>query len=368
MTRQRFIVLLIAALVAITGALYFSSRRNLISDGQGSLLLPSLANELNTVTLLSVRKGGATPAVTIHKQGEQWSVAEKGDYPADVAKVRKLLLALSEARIREQKTSNPASFPIIGVEDPTLPGASGAQLEFAAPDGKHALIIGKPVGAGNFVRRAGENNSYIVEPGITFEAEPRYWIDSRLVDLPAAKIQSIELNFASDPGYPLHRVPPAPGGAAAPPPSPSSNSFTIDGVPKGRKAADPQALAPSPTAFSGLGADDVAQAGDIDFSMPSIATLTMADGTAVTFTGAAIGNKRWIKVTATQDAALNAKTAGRAFEIATYRYDAIFRPLEQLLAPKEAATDTQKAAHGAEVPAASTHVTPAKKLPPAPTP
>ena len=30
-----------------------------------------------------------------------------------------------------------------------------------------------------------------------------------------------------------------------------------------------------------------------------------------------------------------AKAAGRAFEIAGYRYDAIFRPLEQLLVPKE---------------------------------
>ena len=29
------------------------------------------------------------------------------------------------------------------------------------------------------------------------------------------------------------------------------------------------------------------------------------------------------------------KRAGRAFELAGYRYDAIFRPLEQLLAPKE---------------------------------
>ena len=36
---------------------------------------------------------------------------------------------------------------------------------------------------------------------------------------------------------------------------------------------------------------------------------------------------------ASKDAALNAKAAGRAFEIASYRFDAIFRPLEQLLVP-----------------------------------
>jgi hypothetical protein len=368
MSRKRFIVLLIAAVVAISGALYISSQRNPARDDQGSLLLPSLAGELNTVTLLSVRKGSATPGVTIRKQGEQWSVAERADYPADVAKLRKLLLALSDARIREQKTSNPASYPVIGVEDPALPGAAGAQLEFVARDGKHDVIVGKTVGAGNFVRRAGENISYIVEPGITFEAEPRYWIDTRLLDLPAAKIQSIEFRPATGAGYTLHRVPPATGaagsaaGPAAAVPSPASgNSFTIDGVPKGRSAADPRMLAPSPATFGALSADDVAQAGDTDFRMPSTATVTMDDGNVVTITGAAIGNKRWIKVAATKDAALNAKTAGRAFEIAAYRYDGIFRPLEELLVPKETATDAKKAAPGIQG-------RPPKKLAPAPTP
>jgi hypothetical protein len=39
-------------------------------------------------------------------------------------------------------------------------------------------------------------------------------------------------------------------------------------------------------------------------------------------------------VRSTKDTALNEITAGRAFEIAGHRFDAIFRPLEQLLVPK----------------------------------
>ena len=192
MTRQRFIALLIAALVAIAGALYLSTQRNLPRDPRGAPLLPSLANELNTVTSLSVRKGSTTPAVTVRKQGEQWTVAERADYPADVSKLRKLLLDLSDAKIREEKTSNPASYPTIGVEDPSQAGATSAQIEVVAQDGKHAVIVGKPAGVGSFVRRAGEQASYLVEPGISFEAEPRFWIDTRLIDLPTAKIQSID--------------------------------------------------------------------------------------------------------------------------------------------------------------------------------
>ena len=87
--------------------------------------------------------------------------------------------------------------------------------------------------------------------------------------------------------------------------------------------------------MSGLTADEVAAASDIDFSKPSQAVFTLADGNVITVTGSAAGDKRWVEVQATKDAALNAKAQNRAFEVASYRFDAIFRPLEQLLVPKE---------------------------------
>jgi Domain of unknown function (DUF4340) len=371
MSRQRFIVLLVAALAAICAALYTSSRRNVDSDSRGVNLLPSLTQELNSVTELSVTKGSKTAAVTVHKQGERWTVAERGNYPADVAKLRKLLLALSEARIREEKTSNPASYAIIGVEDPTLPGAAGAQIDFTAQDGKHAVIVGKPVGEGNFVRRAGEQRSYIVEPGIAVEAQPRYWIDTRLIDLPAANIQSIEVKPAAGPSYTLHRAAapaspavstPAANSPAASTAAPAAaTNFVLDGVPAKRKAAESQILEPSPTAYGNLSADDVAQATDIDFSKPSVATVTLSDGSVITFTGAAVGDKRWIQVAEPKDAGISAKTNGRAFEIASYRYDAMFRPLEQLLVPLPPAPE-KKPASTAKMPAQHT-TTPPKPAP-----
>jgi hypothetical protein len=324
MSRRRFVILLIAAVLAISGALYLSTQRNLPRDSRGAALLPGLGGQLNTVTSLSVRRGGATPTVvTVHEQAGHWTVAERADYPADVSKLRKLLLALSDAKVVEEKTSNPASFPVIGVEDPALPGASGAQITVIAKDGKHAVIVGKPFGEGNFVRRAGENKSYSVEPGISFEAAPRYWIEPRLLDVAASNVLSVALKPVSGPAYALHRA------AAA-------DAFTLDGIPPGRQAADAASLSPSSTAFSGLTADDVAPAADVDFSKASVATVTGADGNVLTITGAVSGDKHWIQVQTTKDAALNAKAAGRAFEIAGYRFDSVFRPLEQLLVPKPA--------------------------------
>jgi len=405
--RRQFLGLVAAAVLVLAGALYLSSRRNAQPDLHGAALLPSLPGELATVSAVSLRRGKATPTVTLHSQGGHWTVAERGDYPADVTKLRKLLLALGDAKIVEEKTSNPASFPAIGVEDPKLPGATGAEVSVTAQDGTHAVIVGKPVGEGNFVRRGGENTSYSVEPGISFETEPRFWIDSHLPEIAAATIQSIAVKPADGPGYTIHKEAGAKSAAAlkdavgggkdaaaggkdggaksatAPKDAVAggtdaaagSNSaaaggnaaaaggnaaaaggkdtaaggtdagagtkdaaapevFTLDGVPAGRKAAESEVLAPSPTTFGGLTADDVAPASEIDFSKASVATLNQADGNVITVTGAAVGDKHWIKLQASKDTAFNAKTAGHAFEIASYRFDAIFRPLEQLLVPK----------------------------------
>lgn len=331
MSRGRFVLLLVAALVAICGALYLSSQRNLPRDTHGMALLPTLAPEFDTVTEISVRKGSASPVVTVHRLGGQWSVAQRGDYPADVTKLRKLLLALGDAKIVEEKTSDPANYSIIGVEDPTQAGATGAEVTVTAKDGAHAVIVGKPVGEGNFVRRAGENKSYSVAPAVSVETEPRSWIDSRLIDIPATSIQSLEIKPSTGAGYVLRRL------------KPNEEGFALEGTPAGRKPLEAKALAPSSTTLSGLSAEDVAAVGDIDFGKPTQAILTLADGNVLTLTGATVGDKRWIEVQATKDAALTAKAANRAFEVASYRYDAIFRPLDQLLVPKESKVPAQPA-------------------------
>jgi len=323
MRRGRFTALLIAALVVLAAALYLGSRRNSGEPSpEGTRFLPQLASALGTVSEIDLQKGAATPAVTLHRAGEQWTLAQRADYPADAAKVHKLLLSLADAKIVEEKTSNPANFALIGVDDPAKPGAAGTQITLTTKDAKPSVIVGKPIGEGNFARRGGEDRSFTVEPGITADVEPRAWIDSRLLDIPVAQIQSVAEKAAS--GYALHRL------------KPGEDGFALDGTPPaGRKLLDAKALAPSASVLSGLTADDVAAANSIDFSKSSQAIFMLADGNVITITGTAADDKRWIEVQSSKDAALNAKAQNRAFEVAGYRFDAIFRPMEQLLVPQE---------------------------------
>jgi hypothetical protein len=324
MSRRRFLVLLGAALLVLAGGLYLATQREQSQPTTGAALLPSLAGDLSAITGVVLRKGSATPSVTLHRTGEQWTVAERADYPADVAKVRTLLLGLRDARIVEEKTSDPARFATIGVDDPTAAAAAGAEVTVQGPGGNHAVIVGKPVGEGNFVRRVGENQTYSVEPAISVETEPNRWIDSRLLELPAALIQTVEVKPAGGPAYSLHRL------------NPADNTYRLDGVPAGRKALEGAALAPGATAFTGVTADDVAPKSAIDFGQFSQVVVTLSDGNVVTLTGTVAGGKHWLQVEAAKDPVLTAKAHGRAFEIDSYRYEAIFKPLEQLLVPKPA--------------------------------
>jgi hypothetical protein len=339
MSRQRFLQLLGAAILCIAAGWYLAAQRNGSQDAPGVALLPKLTGEANAITAVTIRKGAATPAVTVHKSGDRWTVAERADYPADVTKLRKLLQSLRDAKIVEEKTSDPSRFQSIGVEDPAAPGTLGVEITLLAPAGNIGVIVGKPLGSGNFVRRSGEKVAYSVEPGISVESEPRYWIDAKLLDLQSANIQRIDVTLQGSAGYSLRRA------------NPSDNTYSLDAVPAGRKALDGHALAPSPSTFGGLTAEDVAAASDIDFGKSSQANLTLADGNVIGITGAIAGEKRWILVKAGKDAELAAKVQGRAFEIAPYRYDAIFKPLEQLLEPKPAPNPGKSASKSAPAPA-----------------
>ena len=368
MSRQRFFALLIAALVVLSGAFYLSSKRNHSAPAEGSALLPALSGGVASVTSVSVKKGGGA-SVTVHKVGEQWTVVERADYPADVSKLRKLLMALRDAKIVEKKTSNPASFSAIGVEDPAQPGAISSEITITAAAGALSVIVGKAAGEGNFVRRAEENQSYTVEPSITFETEPRFWIDTKLFSLQSAQILSEQVKPNDGPAYTLHRASvangnatatatsAAAGGAAAAPASASTpvatpaadQPFVLDAVPTGRKALEAPVLASTASAATDLTAEDVAPVADVDFKQSSTAILTLSDGAVITLTGTVAGDKHWIQIAAAKDTALSTKPQGRAFQIASYRYDALFKPLEQMLAPK----DVPAAAKGAPAPKAA---------------
>jgi hypothetical protein len=324
LTRAKLLALIVAAVAAVAAAWYVSTFRNLPRDTAGSPPLPGLAADLSGVTAVTIRRGASTPSVQLHRSGQQWTVAERGDYPADVAKLHRLLLSLVDARSIEQKTSNPANYAQLGVDDPGAAGATGTGISVVDARGTHGIIVGKPIGNGSFARPTDSATSLIVEPAISVETDPRYWIDKGLIDLPAAEIAEVAVTPDGGPAYLLRRA------------SPATGAFTLAAVPAGRAAQDPSALGAVTRAFANLTADDVAPAATIDFGHASKVQVTLTDGDVVSISGAAVGEQRWLELHSAKNTALDAKLNGHAYSVPRYRYDQIFRPLEQWLQPRPA--------------------------------
>src|SRR6187431_994052 len=139
MTAHRVGMLLLAAIVVVGLGLWVSSRKGTPPDaGIGQPVLMALKTQLNEVTEVRISRGDGSKT-TLKKQPMGWIVGER-EYAADSGKVRKLLIDLSSLETVEIKTSDPAKYAQLGVEDTTGPTAAGTRIEAVTPEKVHGVI------------------------------------------------------------------------------------------------------------------------------------------------------------------------------------------------------------------------------------
>jgi hypothetical protein len=204
-TGRRVLALLIAAVVIILLGVWLSSRKVENADtAAGKPVMNALKTELNNVTQVHVAKGDGS-RTTLRRQANGWIVGER-EYPADTAKVRKLLIDLSSLQIVEAKTNDPEKYSLLGVEDVDKPTAAGTRIEAVTPTQTQAIIIGKASGAkSGYVRVANAKQSELASPLIEASADPKQWLDTSLLDIPEARVKEIDVAPAGSPAYKVTR-------------------------------------------------------------------------------------------------------------------------------------------------------------------
>lgn len=329
MSARRVAWLLLAALGVIGFAIWLSSLRHLErATLSGDLVLPGLEHAVNTVTEVRLRKSADTHA-TLKKEADGWSVAERG-WPADLSRVRKLLLDLGALNVVEEKTHLAANYAQLGVEDVSSPKATGTRVDVVSPARSWGLIVGKASSAkSGYVRVANSEQSLLAAPALSVDADPKAWLERTLLDLPAERVREIEQRPLDVAPYTASRQ------------KKEDVNFTLVPMPKGRELSSPGAASVLAAALSGLTLEDVAKAGSAAAAPASHAVLRTFDGLEIEASGRKDGTRSLIslsaRATAPEAAAeaqrLQARLGGWEFDIPDYKYAAIFTPISDLLKP-----------------------------------
>ena len=331
MTGRRVTLLLIAALVIIALGSWLSSRGPANKPGTaGQRVLPGLQAAVNSVTEVRLSKGDGT-RTTLRKGNTDWMIGER-DYPADSGKVRKLLLDLGALNVVERKTSIAENYPQLGVEDTSSPKATGTRVDAVAAGKTYSLIVGKSSsGKSGYVRVADARQSELAAPMLTVESDPRRWLDHTLVDISQERIKEMSVKPADGAAYTAARD------------KKETSDFAVTPLPKGRELSSPAAADPIAGSLASLSLDDVQRAPAAPTGKVSHTVFRTFDGLELDVAGRKDGTKTLISITARSTAheseaearTLQTRLQGWEFEIPSYKFDGMFRPLEDLLKKPE---------------------------------
>jgi hypothetical protein len=369
MTSRNVLVLVVVAVIAVGAGVWLASRQASSSSGERAQLYPDLKQQLDAVQAVRIYKDGDAPQVEIARKDGAWGVAQRAGHAADEAKLRKLLRGLADAKTLEEKTSNPANYKSLGVEDVDQSDASGVRLELTGPSAAVNLIVGKsgPGARSQYVRKAGEAQSWLIDASLDASASPESWLRKDILDVSADRVQAASVAHGEQKPYSAAKA------------SRADANFTVTDLPKGKKLSAPSAANGLASSLSGLTLTDVQPANAFGAARPDArATYTTFDGLVVQLDGWRRDEKHYVAVRSSYDGqvaerhktpapqsetkpdeakpdgaaktpeaapappdkpnaeeeakTIAARTSGWIYEIPSYKYEQIFKTVEELAA------------------------------------
>lgn len=260
--------------------------------GVDARALPQLAGKLGELAWIRLTHGNTK--TDFAEIGGTWTVTEKGNYPAAVAKVRQMLLALADLTLAEPKTERPDLFARLGLDDPKNGHATLVALQNHAGATVAELIVGRHridrFGGGEdgvYVRRPDENRTWLARGALDLSAEPVDWLDRHVLSIPERRVASVALTDETGATLSLHRAG-------------DTDPFTVDGMPNGAKLKPPPVVAEPAGALQDLELIDVKPAAELAIPDQSIAraVYTTFDGLELTLRLVRRDNADWVAVSA----------------------------------------------------------------------
>jgi len=210
----RLAAILVVLLVILGGgALLYQYQERTQRPANSDVLGRPLLKDLKAAEVASIRIVEPKATLTVRQKDERWVLAERGDFPADMAKVRDFVVQALSLKVGQSEPIGDKDRARLNLDE------SGTQVEFGGADGKplSKLVVGKkyfkrevdnPEKAradGRFVALPGEPKMvYIVsDPLAQATTRSSDWIDKS--SFKVEKVKTLEVRYPEGGGYRIER-------------------------------------------------------------------------------------------------------------------------------------------------------------------
>jgi len=258
---SRNVKILAAVVLILFGILFaLNSGDRAEPPGGGDLLFPELKSRLNDINTVTITD--AQGDITLRREADddgsapagRWIAPDYGGYPVDTGSLRRLLLAIADARKLEQKTSDPGLYERLGVADPRESG-SGVLVSFEGDNAAIALILGDTAQREfRYARIPEQAPSWLISQNPALPAERAGWLLAEIVDIDASRIESVVIRHADGEVVAIRKA------------NTDDVNFEVEDVPEGRELRYPSVANSIAAVLGNLTLEDVRRADSPDDS------------------------------------------------------------------------------------------------------
>lgn len=290
MTQKRNLVVAAIAVAAMLLLVILVARQDYPRRGTGDaeLWLPELKSSLSELRQVRIRS--STESVTLVRDGEQWGIAERDNYPLDFGRLEEMLTALASARRVEQKTSRAEYFDRLGLDDIENPDSKAILVELWTEAGEpsYRLIIGNEaeVRNGRYVRDASGTQTWLIDQSPQPVAGPTDWLDRSLLGIDFGRVARVTRKPAAAEGFVAARS------------GPEEPNLAVESLPAGKRLKYAGVLDSAARALLTASIEDVARAAGIEpaDADASLTVIECFDGLRVEVTAIKRDDGNWIRV------------------------------------------------------------------------
>ncbi len=315
--------------LAIAIATYGAQNRWSQAKVSGASLAPNLAAQASRIAKIELKQGDKT--LTLARDKDAWSLADRGGYPVKADAVRALLVKIAQAELVEGKTSNKERYAQLELEDPAAKDAKSRLVRVL--DDKGAAIVETIVGkkrfdafgaskGGTYVRKSGEAQTWLSNADLDVSLAVRDWVQPGVLDLAAAKIAKVTIEIPGEESLVIARD------------EKDASKHTLSAIPDGKKLKEGAAIDGIVRAVGSIELEDVRKpaAPGTPGGEAGVAKIEADGGLAVTMRLRKEGEDHWLALEATGDGDakksaddIAAKAQGWEFKVPAAKAQAILK-------------------------------------------